>query len=104
MSMYTQSLEPGTIQTLLFGRDGRPVTGEHRSFYEATSPQVSLKFGTIPGHEMHVVIANGAYIVVTRSRSSSRPFYVQDRIVDSLHAGIDYIQRWLPKDAASFSG
>lgn len=89
--------EPATIHTLLFDREGRPQTGEYRSYYDAGSAQVDLAFGIITSQEMHVVIVNGDWIVVSRCYSASQPFYVHDRIVPSLEAGIQYINSQLPK-------
>lgn len=101
MTVNTMTHEPGTIQTLLFDENGNPSAGEHRSFYDASSSQVDLKFGIIPGQEMHVVIADGKCIVVSRCYSATQPFYVQERTVPSLTAGIDYIHSQLPKSGVT---
>ncbi|GAA1573378.1 hypothetical protein [Leucobacter aridicollis] len=83
------------LDTILFDRNGNTTVASTVSQYVAVVKRSSSRLGAAVRNEMHLVLHNRQWIVVSRSGSQESPVYIQDRTVPDAGTGKSFIHQTL---------
>lgn len=83
------------LYTILFDRNGNTTVASTVSRYAAVVQRSSSRLGAAVSNEMHLVLHNRQWIVVSRSGSPESPVYIQDRTVPDVGTGKAFIRQTL---------